>query len=111
MALEKSTLDELRIDRGSGSRPRPRSLLLVVAVLFTLVVVAAAVWWANRERAIEVRTVTVREMGNGGGGPRTLLNASGYVVARRQATVSAKTKNSVRSPRCVASRSRSRLNS
>ncbi|MBI2926155.1 MAG: efflux RND transporter periplasmic adaptor subunit [Verrucomicrobia bacterium] len=91
MALEKSTLDELRIDRGSGPQPRPRSLLLVVAVLFTLLVVAAAVWWAKRERAVEVRTITVRELGNGGGGPRTLLNASGYVVARRQATVSAKT--------------------
>ncbi len=91
MAIEKSTLDELRIDRSSRHRARPRSLLLIAAVLLVLLVVAAAVWWAKRERAVEVRTITVREASNGSGGQRTLLNASGYVVARRQATVSAKT--------------------
>jgi RND family efflux transporter MFP subunit len=37
-----------------------------------------------------VRTVLAREAGASGGGERTVLNASGYVTARRAATVSSK---------------------
>jgi RND family efflux transporter MFP subunit len=87
MALEKSTLDALRIERAPETRPKPRYWLLA-AVLLLLLLGAAAWWFTSRERVTEVRTQTVREAN--AGGQRTLLNASGYVVARRQATVSAK---------------------
>ena len=43
-----------------------------------------------REDAIEVETVTATAAASGGSSGGAVLNASGYVVARRQATVSAK---------------------
>jgi HlyD family secretion protein len=54
-----------------------------------LALVVAAGWWLKRPGAILVRTVLVREV-TGNGIERTVLNASGYVTARRQATVSSK---------------------
>jgi RND family efflux transporter MFP subunit len=57
--------------------------------LLLLALVVAAVWWLKRPGAILVRTVLVREAA-GNGIERTVLNASGYVTARRQATVSSK---------------------
>jgi len=49
---------------------------------------AGATWWFNRPRTAVVRTVTVQQPSSGA--ERTLLNASGYVTARREATVSSK---------------------
>jgi HlyD family secretion protein len=88
MAPEKSALDALRINRAPEKRPKPR-YWLGVAILLLAAIGAAIFWWSTqRERVVEVRTHTVRETQSGE--QRTLLNASGYVVARRQATVSAK---------------------
>jgi RND family efflux transporter MFP subunit len=61
----------------------------VVIGILLLALVVAAVWWLKRPGAILVRTVLVREAA-GNGIERTVLNASGYVTARRQATVSSK---------------------
>jgi RND family efflux transporter MFP subunit len=54
------------------------------------VLAGAAAWYflLRPPAALEVRTVVAREVG--GGAAVTVLNASGYVTARRQATVSAK---------------------
>ncbi|MBU6398844.1 MAG: efflux RND transporter periplasmic adaptor subunit [Verrucomicrobia bacterium] len=88
MSLQKATLDDLRIERGPAEREGSRAWVLGV-VIGTLAVVAAGGWWFTRSRAAaEVRTLTVRE--SGVGGQRILLNASGYVTARREATVSSK---------------------
>jgi len=81
-------LASLKIDRGDETAPR--SMLGVVA---GLIVVAAAVaggawWYTSRTPVIEVRTATAREVRLGQ--PTTVLNASGYVTARRMATVSSK---------------------
>jgi len=87
MSPDKQTLDELRIDR----RPAPKSRRSPSLALFGLVAIAAvagAVWWLNRPKAAVVRTILVQESASGG--QKTLLNASGYVTARRQATVSSK---------------------
>ncbi len=87
MNPDKTTLDELRIDRPSAERGK----LPVGPIAAALVVVAAAVaviWWFNRTKPAVVRTITVQEPASGSG--NTLLNASGYVTARRQATVSSK---------------------
>jgi RND family efflux transporter MFP subunit len=60
--------------------------LIAVAVI---VLAAAAGWWFFKpEAAIEVRTAVAREITNKAAS--TVLNASGYVTARRQATVSSK---------------------
>jgi len=48
----------------------------------------AGVTWLNQSKAVVVHTALVRELS--GAQDRTLLNASGYVTARREATISAK---------------------
>lgn len=88
MSSEKPTLDDLRIDRAAPPR-RGSPMALIVVLLLLLVGGGVAFWWFNRPKPIEVRTMLVVESG-GGGSDRTLLNASGYVTARRKATVSSK---------------------
>lgn len=87
MSPDRRTLDELRIDRTAASDRRPPGRL-ALAALALVVVVAGLLWWLNRPRATAVRTIVVQETASGG--PKTLLNGSGYVTARRQATVSSK---------------------
>jgi HlyD family secretion protein len=88
MSLEKSHLDALKIDRSAAPRGRSRAPL-ILGILFAALVIAALVWWFTRSRPTEVRTVLVQEPVSGGGNA-TLLNAAGYVTARREATVSSK---------------------
>ena len=88
MSSPKPTLDGLRIERGAEREPQSKSWL-VVAVIVVLLALVAAIWWHSRAGAVEVRTAVARDSGSGGG-DRTVLNASGYVTARREATVSSK---------------------
>jgi len=88
--VEKADLlNELRIDRGADRPPRRRVRLYAVAALVILVAGAGA-WlaWA-RTRPPVVQTAVARAAGQGAGAG-SVLDASGYVTARRQATVSAK---------------------
>jgi HlyD family secretion protein len=84
----KDDLAALRIERGPERRRRGRWLVW----LFLLVVLAGggfAAWrWATAERPVEVETATVSE--RAAGTQAAVLNASGYVTARRRATVSSK---------------------
>ena len=80
-------LRELRIDRGARpARARGRWLLLVAA----LVAAGGGALWYARAQADRptVRTATARAVA--APGAPSVLDASGYVTARRQATVSAK---------------------
>ncbi len=90
MKEPKPSLDALRIERreaASGSR----SWAVVLALAVILVLLAGGGWWLSRSRPIQVRTALARQAASGSGaGERTVLNASGYVTARRQATVSSK---------------------
>ena len=81
-------LRELRIDRdGRPSRTRRRWLLVAAVVL---VVLGATLWLAwSRLSVPTVRTAAARAAAPAGGAG-SVLDASGYVTARRQATVSAK---------------------
>jgi RND family efflux transporter MFP subunit len=59
-------------------------------VAIVLGVAGGALWWGlGGKRAAPVQVATVVER-SGNPGPRTVLNASGYVTARRRATVSSK---------------------
>jgi RND family efflux transporter MFP subunit len=87
----KPDLETLRIDRGPRSgRGRGRALGLGGAVVLLLISAGAGWWLLGSGRRVEVRTVTVREEAAAGAGPATVLNASGYVTARRRATVASK---------------------
>ena len=89
MNATKPTLDDLRIARSAGSEPKSRAWLGAVLVL-VLLLVPGVIWWRAKSSTIEVRTALARDAVAGTGSERVVLNASGYVTARRQATVSAK---------------------
>ena len=90
-------LKELRIDRNAPPPPPSRRGLWIALAAIAALIVLALVAWAvfGRSRGVEVQTATVTAIGNGGGSA-SVLDASGYVVARRMATVSAKITGKVR---------------
>ena len=85
----RAQLDDLKIDHAddndpsSGRRPALWGGLALVAALVVVVL-----WWRSQEAPVAVRTAAVTETKSGS--RPTVLNASGYVIARRQATVSSK---------------------
>jgi RND family efflux transporter MFP subunit len=88
-------LKELKIDRTESPPPR-RGMGAVLGVLVALAVLAVAGWWLyGRDSAPELHMAGVTRIG-GGSGKGSVLDASGYVVARRMATVSAKITGKVR---------------
>jgi HlyD family secretion protein len=91
MSSNKPSLDALRIDRRGPAHASQRPAWLVPLVVGIVVVGILALWWLNRPRAIPVSTVEARaQSGQAVSSAKTLLNASGYVTARRAATVSSK---------------------
>src|SRR5207244_5043620 len=84
----KPSLDALRIDRPAA--PEAGKAPWVWIALAALVLVVLVIFWrAKSSRAIPVQTAIARETGSSAP-DRTVLNASGYVTARREATVSSK---------------------
>ena len=81
-------LAELQIDREPATEGRSRWSLVVLAVL-GFAAVAAIVIWAFGSNPVAVTIESVR-LTQSGGSAASVLDASGYVVARRQATVSSK---------------------
>ena len=85
----KDDLASLRIDssaRGGGGR---RGTWIVLGVV--VVVLAAGGWlWSRRVDTADVKTAPVTAQTGAGSAPGAVLNASGYVTARRRATVSSK---------------------
>jgi HlyD family secretion protein len=88
MSQPQPRLDDLRIERG-GTSESPRPVPHWVWALLAIVALGALGWWFLQPRGIIVRTATVRAA-TSTAGDRTVLNASGYIVARREATVSSK---------------------
>src|SRR5208282_3380596 len=88
MSINQDSIEQLRIERGPETKGSSLSWLAAVILLAALLA-GAAFWWHGRADSMEVQTVPARQLA-GGGADRTILNASGYVTARRQATVSAK---------------------
>ncbi len=81
-------LGQLRIDRKTTTpSQRPRWPWAIAAVV---VAVAIAAWLLRGPEVPVVETTTARSIPAGGTAGASVLDASGYVVARRQATVSSK---------------------
>jgi HlyD family secretion protein len=87
---DRSALDALRIERkGEAETPRgPRRWRWFVAIAVVAVAALALGGWLTRPNALLVRVATVRDAGGATAG--AVLNATGYVTARREATVSSK---------------------
>ncbi len=90
MNQEKPKLDDLRIhgrDRlAAGSRA---GLATAIIVILVALLAFGGYRWVSRAKPIQVSTVVAKAAGERSG-ERTVLNASGYVTARRAATVSSK---------------------
>jgi len=85
-----SLIEQLRIERPAEAAPSATWPKWVAGV-FAVVAIAAVAAWVLLPRGVPVRAATaVLAPADVTVGPGTILDASGYVVARRQATVSAK---------------------
>ena len=85
-----ASLDELKIDRSRDGRSWVARIVWLVVILVVLGAGGAAGWrWWEEARIPVVRTAAVRQTLPADGQP-TVLNASGYVTARLQSTVSSK---------------------
>ena len=84
-----SLIEQLRIDRPAEDEPAAWPKWVAIAV--TVLAIAGVAIWLLLPRGIPVRAAVVEVApAEAAAGPGTILDASGYVVARRQATVSSK---------------------
>jgi RND family efflux transporter MFP subunit len=89
MASDTRAVQDLRIDK-SAKEPGRVPAGVIVAILGIAAIVAAGwYFWGRAPSAITVSVVTVQAASSGQAGG-AVLNASGYVTARRRATVSSK---------------------
>ncbi|MEO8615388.1 MAG: efflux RND transporter periplasmic adaptor subunit [Luteolibacter sp.] len=89
MDSKPSTLDALRIDRSQTPLKSGGGGVWWIVLIF-LIAGGLGTWWFTRAKGISVKTAVVRMQASSSGGGRTLLNASGYVTTRLDATVSSK---------------------
>src|SRR5262245_12735840 len=86
---QASLIEQLKIERTAEQPPR-RTVWGWVASLAVLGAVGTALY-AFMPRAVPIQVAIAEPVaGDAAVGPSSILDASGYVVARRQATVSAK---------------------
>jgi hypothetical protein len=81
-------IEQLKIER--PAEPTPRRFAWWWAATPVLVVAAAAALYVFLPRAVPIQVAVAEPVAGAAVGPSSILDASGYVVARRQATVSAK---------------------
>jgi RND family efflux transporter MFP subunit len=87
----KDDLASLRIDADSRAGDRRSGVWIVVAVLLLALLGAGGWFFSQRLQATSVKTAAVAARANGAGAAAgSVLNASGYITARRRATVSSK---------------------
>ncbi|MGD3335120.1 efflux RND transporter periplasmic adaptor subunit [Xanthomonas citri pv. citri] len=96
MNTSADLLKQLRIDRQRSATPPPaRRTGWILAAVIVVIVLAAAAWWFTRRPMVKVQTAPVVAI-SAGSSSASVLDASGYVVARRMATVSAQVTGKVR---------------
>jgi RND family efflux transporter MFP subunit len=91
MNEKKDLLNNLKIDRNAKAEPSeiPYKNIFIAASVSLVVLVG---FWSffSEEEIIEVSTFSVKSIDDSDSSSVSLLDASGYVVARRKATVSSK---------------------
>jgi len=94
MAIDQNALDSLRRDRAAPPAYEPparrRYLWPAIGALVLVLVGGTFYWRASAAPVVQVVSVQGNGGSGGAGGSAAVLNASGYVVARRLATVSSK---------------------
>jgi RND family efflux transporter MFP subunit len=92
MPLDTETLSSLRIERNapSSSNGATRRILIWASVAAAVVIAIVAAFMLFRGKTTEVTTIVAEAESAGPSLGTSVLNASGYVVARRMATVSSK---------------------
>jgi RND family efflux transporter MFP subunit len=87
----KDDLASLKIDTHARAGGRRSGVWLIIGLLLLAVVGAGGWFWTQTLQATAVKTAAVVVRASGAGAaPGSVLNASGYVTARRRATVSSK---------------------
>ncbi len=81
-------LHQLRIDR-SAPEPASRAPWIVGLVIAIVLAAGAIWWWMSNNKAFAVEAATAVAPSSEAGSASAVLQATGYVTARRQATVSA----------------------
>ena len=96
MNRSEDMLSQLRIDRSAPEPESRRGLWVGLGVGALVVLLTIGAWsWFGRDQGVEVKTAPVLAVGDGGGSA-SVLDATGYVTARRIATVSSKVTGKVR---------------
>jgi RND family efflux transporter MFP subunit len=92
MPLDSDSLGSLRIDRSAPAADSGlgKRLIYIAGAVVLVVAVALGLWFWLGGTTTEVTTVVAEAESSGPSLGNSVLNASGYVVARRMATVSAK---------------------
>ncbi|QNU15299.1 efflux RND transporter periplasmic adaptor subunit [Thermomonas sp. XSG] len=97
MNTSADLLNSLKIDRSAPPPPPSRKGLWIgLAVVGVAVLAAAGVFALRGGKGVEVSVAEATAIGGAGAGNASVLDATGYVVARRMATVSAKVTGRVR---------------
>jgi RND family efflux transporter MFP subunit len=84
-------LNELRIERGEREDERARGVpawVWAAVGVAALALAGGAAWWWLGTRPVAVQTATAAASGGAAATPNAVLQATGYVTARRRATVS-----------------------
>jgi RND family efflux transporter MFP subunit len=88
---KSALLHQLRIDRGGEPPPPGNKRLFVVVGLICVLLIGAGVWYWLRPAPIPVHIAVAKPMDQAGAPvAASILDATGYVVARRQAAVASK---------------------
>ena len=91
MDQRSSLLDQLRIERSDDTAPRSRKAVWWSVGVAAVIAAGVGTWVVAMPRGVPVKVATAElAPADVASAPASILDASGYVVARRQATVSAK---------------------
>ena len=90
MALDSDTLSSLRIDRTQPANAGGRRAITWVTAITVLIALGAGGWMWFFGKTLEITTAVAEEESSGPSLGNSVLNASGYVVARRMSTVASK---------------------
>jgi len=91
MSEKKDLLNNLKIDRSKEEESEPFPTKIVSIIIGAIAIIGIGLWFLLADEEIqEVTTFTVKSVNASGSSATSILDASGYVVARRRATVSSK---------------------